>query len=166
MTPDEFITIMAMLEINYNQHPGEQKIDFYFAYLGNYDYVIMKKAVDELILTNKYPNFPTIGAIKEAYNSVLYKDELSAAESYSVVIKAVKNYGSHGGEKACAGFDYLTKKTVESIGWETICLSTLPSAIRSDYLKCYEQFKKRKHDDDLRSDIAKKLCETAVKRLT
>lgn len=161
MTSDEFVKIMAVLELNYNQPPSVQKIDFYFSYLGQYEYDIMQRAVDELIMTNKYPTFPTIGSIMEVYNAIKYAVELSAGEAWGKVTDAVRRFSFYDITNAMESFDDLTRAAVRAIGWDEICHSTLPGAVRRDFLKVYEQLQKRKHDNDLRCDLARKMLEQA-----
>jgi hypothetical protein len=123
--------------------------------LGDIDLNILTVAVQKHTATNKWP--PSIAEIRESALSVVQPETTTAAEAWGEVMKAMQNYGTYGVEEAKESMSPLTRKTVEAIGFRTICLAEEKEmgVVRGQFLKMYELMANREKQDALIPDRMK-----------
>ena len=87
-----------------------------------------------------YPGTSTTTLIREI--ALGCDNKMLSAEAFQKMIKAVLSVGSYGTPKFD---DPILSKTVESMGWRSICLSdeTDRSIIRAQFTKIYDSFLER-----------------------
>lgn len=102
-----------------------------------------------------YPNTNIVAYIREY---ALYDPkELTSAEAWEVVRKAIASYGRYSKRPK---FESLIEKSVESIGWVQLCDSNNPSADRAHFMRMYDTFVGREKMNKMRglsTDIDQKL---------
>lgn len=100
--------LKMMIEVWYNDFKDTKKEDFI-------------KAINDIRYTSKY--FPSIADIKEkvAKTSVNLPD---AEDEWQDVLRAVRQYGSWNEKEALESLEPYTRKIVQYIGFNRICMAT------------------------------------------
>ena len=73
MEKKQFLYLMTRLANGFKEDMTEERFEIYFEFLGKYEYEPMKKAVDSIIINNKW--FPKIAEIQEEFE--IYRDPIS-----------------------------------------------------------------------------------------
>ena len=121
MKKEEFIKGMALLGVAYNKEFKEDEISVWYQMLGHYTEEEFSRAVQELIKTEDY--LPSIAKITKAIAKT--KSNLPDAEDeWQDVLRAVRQYGSWDEKGALESLKPYTRKIVQYIGFNRICMAT------------------------------------------
>ena len=121
MKKEEFIKGMALLGVAYNKEFKEDEISVWYQMLGNYTEEEFSRAVQELIKTEDY--LPSIAKITKAIAKT--KSNLPDAEDeWQDVLRAVRQYGSWDEKGALESLKPYTRKIVQHISFNRICMAT------------------------------------------
>ena len=156
MTADEFAYIAAALQTAFpwaKMFPNEQAMDIWFKRLEDIPGHVAIAVVNRWLETKRDP--PTIADIRANADLVINGEPPSWADGWAQVRKALSRYGIHQQKAALASMDDLTRQTVERLGWQEICNSENPDAIRANFRMTYEIQEKRQREDRLLSGSVK-----------
>ncbi|MGB9780640.1 replicative helicase loader/inhibitor [Caldanaerobacter sp.] len=150
MTKKEVIQILGVLGAAYpNMNISEKTVDIWAELLKDIPFEVAKVVVKKHILENTYP--PTIADIRRNVFEIMTPktERLTAAEAWGEVMAAVRNYGYYREAEALASMSERTRRVVEYIGWEEICLSEQLDVIRGQFRMMYEQLQERERKESL-----------------
>jgi hypothetical protein len=119
---------------------SDSKFAIWYELLGDLDFKIVKIAVEKLILQTPY--VPSICDIRKQVVDIIHPT-IDAAEAYSEVRRAIKEYGHDRAFEAFGSMSPITSKVCEYMGWWNICMSEEPEIIRGQFLKMYAQLQER-----------------------
>lgn len=116
----------------------------YYGGLGDLAFDNVRAAIVRLIRTAKF--WPTIAEIREAAGVIVFGSQITGAEAWGSVIRAMKAQGSHRElGKDFVFNDPITALVVRSLSWTEICAGdqdTLTST-RARFIDAYETIAKR-----------------------
>ncbi len=100
-------------------------------------------AIFKIITTQKeiYSSTNIIALIREKAKE---KNYLTAGEAWGIVKKEISKVGCWGKPNF---EDPIIKKTVEIIGWRTLCMTERPSAERAQFMKIYDSLISREKNN-------------------
>lgn len=101
---------------------------------------VVKRALLLLAKTLKHAFAPSMPEIFEAIREVTAKpgENLTAAEAFGLVAERVRRYGRYQSERALADLPPLVRDTVRALGWESVCNSQNPEALRAQFIRAFE----------------------------
>lgn len=144
MNQKDVSTILSFIKEAYNNFQvTPTKIKVWYLVLSDLPYEDTKNAVLRLILTHTFP--PSIAEIRQA---VFNDSTLNEVEALDEVVKALKKYGAYEGKAAMNSMSPLTRKVVEVMGWQNICLSESPEFWRNEFIKLYQRLLEREKIDN------------------
>ena len=144
MTTDEFKLIAAGLQTAYpwaNLFPNAEAVEIWYRKLGDIPYDVMAAVVNRWIETKTQP--PTIAALRQEADIVVNGLPPTWADGWEQVQKAIGRYGYMQREAALASMDEVTAETVRRIGWQQICESENPDALRANFRMVHETLSRR-----------------------
>lgn len=163
MTKKEMVIILKALKEAYKDFQvTEEKTNLWFELLGDIDFQVAKIAVSKLILENTFS--PAIAEIRKQAVEVSRPYTLSAAEALGEVRKAIIEFGHVRPTEALESMSPLTREAVQYIGWSNICLSEEPGVERGQFLRIYEQLRKREEDQALLPESLKEQIKALSER--
>lgn len=121
MTKQDFLEGMTILGVAYDKEFTEEQVSVWYQMLGNYTKKEFKSAIQELIKTEEY--LPSIAKITKtiAKTKVNLPD---AEDEWQDVLRAVRQYGSWDEKGALESLEPYTRKIVQYIGFNRICMAT------------------------------------------
>lgn len=127
--------------------PDRDAIKIWYQMLKDLDYKAASAAVQKHILTSKYP--PTIADIREAVSELVNGEEMTWGESWAAALNAVRRYGFHRKAEALESLDPMTRRCVNAITFEALCLmeNDAVMATRAHYQKLFEVMQKRELEE-------------------
>lgn len=150
MNPNEFSYITAALQTAFpwaNLFPTPEAMDIWYGRLKDIPYSVMQAVVNKWLETQTEP--PTIASLRAEADLIVNGAPQSWGDAWEKVRKAIGRYGFLRGKDALATFDELTRRTVENIGWQQICESENPDALRANFRMCYETMARRQSEERL-----------------
>ncbi len=104
-----------------------------------------EKAITEIITTQEeiYASTNIVALIRKKAKQV---KALTAGEAWGIVKKEISSIGYWGKPKFN---DSIIEKTVEIIGWRTLCVTERPSIERAQFMKIYESLVSRENDNNI-----------------
>jgi hypothetical protein len=116
-------------------------------------------AVKKHCMISKFP--PTIAEIRERATEIVNPEtEISAAEAWGRVTKAISNFGSYREVEALESLPNIVRKVVTTIGWKDICLSEEPDTIRAQFRMAFEKISKSDKETKSLPEAFKKQIES------
>ena len=121
MSKQEFLEGMTVLGLAYDKEFNQEQVAVWYQMLGNYTKEEFRKAIQELIKTEKY--LPSIAQITKtiAQNQATLP---KAEDEWEEVLNAVRRFGTWDEEKAMESLKPYTRKIVRYIGFTRICNAT------------------------------------------
>lgn len=146
-TRDQFKIIVAALKSNYRTFGIENKaqFDFWYEMLKDLDYQLLQTAVKKLVSESSYP--PTIADIRKAASNVEAPEVMDAATAWGEVMNAIRNYGVYRPEEAVESMAPLTRKVVQAMNYQEICMSKKLGVDRGQFIRLYNQICERERTD-------------------
>lgn len=169
MVKSDMMKILAVLSEVYPKFEvNEVKAAVFFELLGDLDYKVVQSAVKKHMLISEFP--PTIAEIRKLATEIKNPElQITAADAWGEVQKAIRYFGWYCGEEALASMSNGTRRVVEHIGWQNICESENMDVIRGQFMKMYGQIEAREKTEailpeGLKNDI-KQLSENIGKAI-
>lgn len=125
--------------------PNNQAMELWYRQLQDIPYQVAEVSLNKWVATNKWS--PSIADIREMAATVTSGDIPDWGEGWEQVLKAIRKYGMYQIKEAMDSFEPITRKCVERIGFQNICLSENISADRANFRMIYEQELHRKKMD-------------------
>jgi len=144
MKKDEFATIASALRRAYGKDkimPDEEALDVWYGMLKDLDYTACRNAVQELIATLKFA--PSIAEIRERASQRLCTPIVDWGEAWGNVLLAIRHYGYPREIEAMATLDGMTRKCVERLGYQKLCMSENTETDRANFRMIYKQLADR-----------------------
>ena len=174
MTRDDVIKIMSVLRGAYphfyrdiSKQEAYDTINLWTDMFSNDDASIVASAVKSLIDGDDKGFPPTIGQVKAKMRLLVGSDELTEAEAWNLVSKAVKN-GLYG---AVEEFEKLTPAVKRIVGspsqlrdWASMDSDTLHSVVASNFQRSYKVVATREKEIAALPDDVKKLIKFAMNK--
>ena len=154
MTREETIQVLSILKAAYpkfysnlTREGAMQIIELWSVMFVNDDAEHVKTALYKHIATSAYP--PAIADIRKAMLFVTDSDETDIGDAWGEVMRAVRNFGYMSEAEALESLNSVTRKAVESMGYQNICMSENLMADRAHFFKIYETMEKREKENKL-----------------
>lgn len=174
MTRDDVIKIMSVLRGAYphfyrdiSKQEAYDTINLWTDMFSNDDASIVAAAVKSLIDGDDKGFPPTIGQVKAKMRLLVGSDELTEAEAWNLVSKAVKN-GLYG---AVEEFEKLPPAVKQIVGspsqlrdWASMDSDTLHSVVASNFQRSYKVVATREKEIAALPDDVKKLINFAMNK--
>lgn len=148
MDKKQFAQIAAALGAAYGDRKymqSNEDIDLWFGMLKDLSYDGCRNAVQQLIATSKF--HPTIAEIREKASMVTALPIADWGEAWGAVLYAIRRFGMYREMEALEGLDELTRKCVECIGYQNLCLSENTETDRANFRMIYQQMAKREQEN-------------------
>ena len=174
MPRDDVFMIMSVLRLAYppfyrviSTQAAYDNINLWTDMFSNDDASIVAAAVKSLIDGDDKGFPPTIGQVKAKMRLLVGSDELTEAEAWNLVSKAVKN-GLYG---AVEEFEKLTPAVKRIVGspsqlrdWASMDSDTLHSVVASNFQRSYKVVATREKEIAALPDDVKKLINFAMNK--
>lgn len=167
MVKSDMMKILAVLSEVYPKFEvNEVKAAVFYELLGDLEYKVVQSAVKKHMLVSEFP--PTIAEIRKLAIEIKNPElQITAADAWGEVQKAIRYFGWYRGEEALASMSEGARRVAEHIGWQNICESENIDVIRGQFMKMYGQIEVRDKTDamlpeGLKNDI-KQLTENIGK---
>lgn len=151
MSFEQFKVLVKGLKSAYTREnflPDEYSVKVWYKALMDIPYEVANAAAQEHIMTSKYA--PSIAEIRTLAVQIVNGKAQTWGESWEKACKAIQKYGAWNEKKALESLDPLTRRAVESIGFQDLCSSENAMADRAHYQRVYEQLMDREeHDNNL-----------------
>ena len=160
MTKGEVAKLLAVLAAAFPRFEVDDlKVQVWHEMLGDLDYDVANIAIKKIIILNTFP--PAIAEVRKTAIEISNSINITAAEAWGEVIRAVKKYGHYRAKEAIASMSPATAQVVRCIGWSEICLTEEPGVIRAHFLKMYDQIAAREQEKQLLSPT----MQTEIKKI-
>lgn len=174
MTRDDVIKIMSVLRGAYphfyrdiSKQEAYDTINLWTDMFSNDDASIVAAAVKSLIDGDDKGFPPTIGQVKEKMRLLVGSDELTEAEAWNLVSKAVKN-GLYGAVEEFEKLPPAVKRIVGSPSqlrdWASMDSDTLQSVVASNFQRSYKVVATREKEIAALPEDVKKLIKFAMNK--
>jgi len=146
MNENETVEIVRLIGASFpNWNLNADTIEVYAIAFSDIDFEVVKKATTNWILSEEFA--PTIAGIRKKCAEVMGSKAPLSADAWGEVRNQILSVGMRGNPKfSDDNSTGLIRKTVESIGWGSICMSTSPDIIRAQFLRLYDE--RKKHVDN------------------
>ena len=174
MTRDDVIKIMSVLRSAYphfyrdiSKQEAYDTINLWTDMFSNDDASIVAATVKSLIDGDDKGFPPTIGQVKAKMRLLVGNDELTEAEAWNLVSKAVKN-GLYGAVEEFEKLPPVVKRIVGSPSqlrdWASMDSDTLHSVVASNFQRSYKVVATREKEIAALPDDVKKLINFAMNK--
>lgn len=146
MTTQEFATISAAIRAAWpsaNIMPDRQSKEVWWTMLSDLDYKPCLMALKEHMSTCKFP--PSIAELREKTAGMTQVPVRDWGEAWEDVMRAIRFKGMYREQEALEQLDEITKKCVNRIGFQNLCLSENITADRANFRMIYEQEQKQQN---------------------
>ena len=148
MDKKEFSIFAAAMKTYYPREgllPNSQAAELWFRQLQDIPYPVAEAALNKWVATQKWS--PSIAEIRESAAAITAGELPDWGEAWEKAIGAVRRYGFYRQAEAMASLDDLTKRTVQRLGYNELCMSENLMADRANFRMIYEQLLNRKKMD-------------------
>ena len=147
MTLEEAAKIVGILEFNYPDTRRHQSDEAYITYIRNWhsffehdSFELVEAAVRAYIATSTERFMPNVGQIKEQIRKLTAPEQMSEAEAWTRIKKALSN-GLYGAEEEYAKLPHVLQRLVGSPSrlreWAQMDADTVESVIGSNIQRSY-----------------------------
>ena len=139
MSNKEFTIWAAALQTYYprfNLLPNKQAMSLWFDALKDLPAEVLTAALKKWTVTEKWP--PTIAELREKCDEIVNGDRPDWGSAWGEVQRAIRRWGYMQIEEAMNSMSPVTREAVRRIGWQNICESENPEAIRAQFRQIYE----------------------------
>ena len=146
MEREEFKKIVMALNAVYvgdNFIPTQTAFDMWYEALKDLSYQQATFAAQKYIQTNHFPPRPADlrAIVAEAEDGT--KDY---GDAWEEVTTAIRRYGYMREREALASMDELTRRAVQNMGYQNLCMSESPMTDRANFRTIYETLAKRSRE--------------------
>lgn len=140
MTKQEFAVFIATINTAYPKCDLITPVQttLWYELLGHIDFETAKTTLKKYILSNKFP--PTIAELNAIATDLTAEHIPDSDEAWGEVTRAIRKYGYPNERKALDSMSETVRKTVERIGFQTICQSPYEqlNTLRAQFKGFYE----------------------------
>lgn len=150
MEREQFKILCKGMKAVYTQEsflPDADAFNIWFALLGDMDYAVLNAAIQQYMLSNKFP--PTIADLRELATNIYIGEVPEWGEGWEKVLNAIRYFGFYRETEALNTMDGLTKKCVKRLGWRNLCMSENISHDRANFRMMYEQLSERTKKENI-----------------
>lgn len=122
MTKEDFIKGIKFLELSYGKDFTEEQVEVWYQMLGEYSVEEFSKATQDLVKTEKY--LPSIAHITKAIAKQKTAGIADAEDEWKEVINSIHTFGYYRQKQALESLKPYTRKIINYIGYERICMAT------------------------------------------
>lgn len=158
MLKSDLLKIMTALSEVYPKFGvNEMKTSIFYDLLKDLEYPVVQTAVKKHMLLSEFP--PTIAELRKLAVEIMNPSlQITAADAWGEVTKAIRYFGWYRGEEAMASMSEGTRKISQYIGWQNICEAENIDVLRGQFFKMYGQVEVREKTqallpEKLRNDI-------------
>lgn len=158
---DEFKQLAKGLKSVYTSDrflPDADSLKIWYQMLRDLNYDVCSAAIQSYILTNKFP--PTIADIRNLAVDVQNGHALDWGEGWEQVLSAIRKFGMYRISEAMDSMDGITRKCVERLGFQNICMSENINTDRANFRMLYEQIAEREKKNNQIPDGLKLTMQT------
>lgn len=140
MNIDDTFKLLAIISSAYPRSEfTEPQVKLWHEMLKDLDFRTAQVALKTHILNNTFP--PAIADIRKAHANITTdeNEQLTAADAWGEVMRAVKKYGTYNQEEAFKMMSPRTAQVAKYIGFYEICMSDRIDVIRGQFVKMYDQ---------------------------
>lgn len=148
MEKKEFAQFVAALKTYYPREsllPNEQAAELWFAQLRDLPYDVASCALNKWVATNVWS--PTIADLRRLAVEVSKGETPEWSEGWARVLDAARYFGRYQKAEALASLDEISRRAVERLGWEEICISEDLTALRANFRMIYEKTAESKNKE-------------------
>lgn len=161
MTQDEFRKFFKYISsVTTDTNPSPEKTQVYFDALNDLPFDVAMIAARKVIATLENPFLPMPAVFRSMALSVTGQSVQAAPDSWAEVTRAIRNFGSYREPEALASMTPLTRKVVQSFGYQELCHSENIEVIRGQFRMAYEALEKREVVDAKTPQSLKNLIES------
>jgi len=161
MTLQEFGLAMAPLVAAIGKPMAQEQAAVYFDCLRDLPLHALQIAVKRVLLEHKYFTLPTIAEIRELAVSAITPPAIDATEALGLLRKAVRRFGYMQAAEGLASLPPLVRRVAAGIGWDAICESENPEALRAHFMRLYDQAStSERREGLLPEDLRRKIGES------
>lgn len=155
MTKSEVTVLLAGISAT---HPNlkvdnvKPMVEAWHSLIGDMDYELAKQAVVIILRSDKYPTFPTPGAIRQVAINLSFRLP-SEDETMGEILDAVHHYGYTGENKGLATLSPISRQVSTSLGWDYMCSSEDGGVLRGQIRGLYRSVSERVQKDLIQGQI-------------
>jgi hypothetical protein len=155
MLKSDLLKIMtALAEVYPKFVVNEMKTNIFYDLLKDLEYPVLQTAVRKHMLLSEFP--PTIADLRKLAVEIKNPSlQLTAAEAWGEVQKAIRYFGWYRGEEALASMSDGARKISQYIGWQNICEAENLDVLRGQFFKMYGQVDVREKTEALLPESVK-----------
>lgn len=148
MTQDEFRKFFKYISsVTTDTNPSPERTQVYYDTLNDLSFDVAMVAARKVIATLENPFLPMPAVFRSMALSVTGQSVPVAPDSWAEVTRAIRNFGSYREPEALASMTPLTRKVVQSFGYQELCHSENIEVIRGQFRMAYEALEKRETVD-------------------
>lgn len=172
MTGEEFYELwlaLASCYPNFCREQGEQQMAatfrMYAMMLSDFERPMLEAAVKQHIAGCKW--FPTVAELRQGVDALIAPPQKSAMDAWAEVTSAFNAGGQRmlpggNGYETPAFADPITQRIVNSMGWNTLCLSENQMADRAQFIHAYTAMAEQAADDRKLLPVVRELDRKSV----
>jgi hypothetical protein len=144
MKTSEFSVLAAAIKTYYPRFtifPNQEAMSLWYDALKDLPIDVLSAAVKKWAVTEKWP--PTIAELREKCSEIVDGERPDWGTGWQEVQKAIRFYGYMRSQEALASMSPVTREAVRRIGFQAICESENPEAIRAQFRQIYESVEQR-----------------------
>jgi hypothetical protein len=156
MLKSDLLKIMtALAEVYPKFVVNEMKTNIFYDLLKDLEYPVLETAVKKHIVTSEFP--PTIAELRKLATEIKNPSlQVTAADAWGEVTKAIRYFGWYRSEEALASMSEGARKIAQYIGWQNICEAENLDVLRGQFFKMYGQVETREKTEALLPEGLKK----------
>lgn len=150
MTRREFVEIAAYIG-SVTKPLNDQSLEVYFDLLGDLDAAVLRQAARVVLISHRYPSFPSVAELREAAMMVRNgaTSDLTPADAWELASRAASKIDPEvdgSMERHTKNLPPLVVRTMTAFGIASLCHGQV-AVIRGQFLKMFEQLAERsKHE--------------------
>ena len=149
MDKQEFAKFAMALKTYYPKEPllpNAAAVELWHRQLMDIDYNLAETVLNKWVAVNRYA--PTIADIRNEAANISIGEIPDWGEGWEQVFHAIHYYGIYRAPEALDSLDSITRKTVERLGFNNICLSENITADRANFRQIYEAIAERQKKEN------------------
>lgn len=161
MTEQEFSYFTAALKTYYPREglfPNKQSMELWYKQLQDLDFKVAETALNKWVATNKWS--PSIADIRQQAAEVANGELPDWSEGWKNLLSCISKYGMYRPAEAMESLDPITRRCVERLGYNYICMSDNITADRANFRMMYEaEAEREKHRQQLPELVQKQIAQ-------
>lgn len=162
MNKKDFSVAMTVLGTAYNKEFTNEQLSVWYEFFYDVPLEIFKSAIKRLIVKNKF--LPSIAEVKQEIAIITNPTlQLNAEEEWEKVIATIRQYGSYRASEAIKTLNPFTRKIVNMLGYNKLCLSENIAWERKQFIELFNSYQEK--DEKILKINTKQLTSTEGKRI-